>query len=73
MKDADMEKVVAELQLQFQSCVDQTGCEPSMEDYEGYLYSDEFEFFLEANCSENFAVDIIDVFNYMLSQYKSNI
>ena len=74
MKDTNMEKVIAELQLQYQECVDQTGCEPScIEDYDNYLYCEEFGYFLDKNCDKDFSVGITDVLNYLLKNYRAEV
>lgn len=68
------EPILSYLATQRELCIEQTGCEPCFEDYEGGMDCDDFnrmltEHELEA---EHCNIKLIDLFNYLLDYWNKN-
>ena len=68
------EPILAYLATQRELCIDQTGCEPCFEDYEGGMDCDDFNNMLKQHGldEEHCSIKLIDLFNYLLDYWNKN-
>ena len=57
-----MENAISELRYQYDLCVDQTGCEPSGDDYIGYIGSEDWT-------EKVGQIGLGSILNFLISRY----